>query len=308
MRKLLAIVGVAILLVVACGYVLWAETAAIEREFFVPITATGLPSGMTLEGVLPQGIEIRVRGPLKTLESLGAQTPLTFPLDLSGLTPGEHTIDLDGQLLALPRRAEIERIDPQAVTLRVAREDCKRVPLQVSHTGIPAPGFYLSEAEIVPPTVEICGSTSRISKMDRVFTKPVDIEAATGDVTQKIPLELPLEVIYTGGPELVVATLCIQTRTVVRQFTQIPVEGRGADLNFTIHPAYIALEVKGPSDLIEKSDAARQIEAFVDLKGLAPGVYVRRASIRLPLEARLVGEVEPELFTVQIGANPKDTL
>jgi hypothetical protein len=38
---------------------------------------------------------------------------------------------------------------------------------------------------------------------------------------------------------------------------------------------------------------------LVELKNLSPGVYVRRATITLPVKTTLV-KVEPELFTVKI--------
>jgi hypothetical protein len=38
---------------------------------------------------------------------------------------------------------------------------------------------------------------------------------------------------------------------------------------------------------------------YVDLSKLEPGVYVRRATIALPLNTTLVG-VDPEIFTVNV--------
>jgi len=41
---------------------------------------------------------------------------------------------------------------------------------------------------------------------------------------------------------------------------------------------------------------------YVDLKGLPPGTYVKRATITLPVKTALIG-VTPEMFTIKISSN-----
>lgn len=51
--------------------------------------------------------------------------------------------------------------------------------------------------------------------------------------------------------------------------------------------------------MIEKLSTTEDVEVFLDLKDLKPGVYVRHATIRLPVNITLV-DVEPEIFTVKL--------
>jgi len=308
MRKLSLTISVAVLLVVACGFMLWAGTSAVERDLFVPIAMTGLTQGLTLEGNPPKGIEIRVQGPVKVLDKFRDQSQLVYPLDLSGLAPGEHALTLEGQCLILPRRVKVKNLRPATITLRVAPEIRKELPVRITYLGTPAPGFYATKTEISPGTVELRGPARRLANMHAVETKPIDIAAASADVVKQVSLALPPDVVLPEEQTMLVATVRVSTRTVVRQFNAIPVVGRSTTHGFTIHPTNIALEVKGPSDLLEGPRAADEIKAYVDLEGLEPGVYVRRASIVLPLAACLVGDVDPELFTVQIGGPPGDNL
>jgi YbbR domain-containing protein len=73
---------------------------------------------------------------------------------------------------------------------------------------------------------------------------------------------------------------------------------------YSIMPPTINIEVKGPVNIIEKLHKDKGIEVYVDLKGLKHGVYVRRATITLPVKTTLIG-VKPELFTVKISTENK---
>ena len=301
MRKIAIIILIAGFLVAICGYIIWADTVVVEQDLFVPTKVTRLPAGMMLDGAPPEGLEIRVRGPAKIVDSLRLHPLPPYELDLSERLPGVHTLVTDSGLIELPRRVKLQHIYPQTFTLRIAKQVHKQLPVQVTYTGTPNLGYYIAGLTAEPNQVEVRGPANRLADLRVAPTKHIDISAADQQVVKDIPLELPPGVHVNGAQGLIRATIHIETRIVVRQFAAIPVAGRGSELAFAIHPPSIALEVKGPSDLLEKPHAAENISAFVDLAGLAPGVYVRRASITLPMAAILVGEVEPELFTVQIG-------
>ena len=68
---------------------------------------------------------------------------------------------------------------------------------------------------------------------------------------------------------------------------------------FKISPPAIEITVKGPARSVNFLPSDPDFDVYVDLKGLVPGVYVRRAVILLPLPTTLV-KATPELFTVHI--------
>jgi YbbR domain-containing protein len=254
-----------------------------------------------VEGQPPQGIELRIRGPAKDVETIKKQSRLIFPLDLSAITLGVHTLTVDSGAIHLPGRVKVKTFHPETVTLKIVPEVRKEVPIRVSYEGTPARGFYLTDATVSPDTVILHGPSSSLAEMVSVSTTSIDVAQATTDIVKQVSLNLPPDVGVQNKEKPLIATVAIESRTVTRQFRDIPVEGHGTNYSFTIQPTRISLEIQGPSSLLENRNGIDQIKVFVDLKGLAPGVYVRRASISLPLEATLVGEVDPELFTVQIG-------
>ena len=85
-------------------------------------------------------------------------------------------------------------------------------------------------------------------------------------------------------------------------FKELPLAGHDISLPYSITPPAISLAVKGPANVVNTLETSREFVVYMDLKGLEPGVYVRRATIVLPVNTLLVG-VSPEIFTVTIKGN-----
>ncbi len=49
-------------------------------------------------------------------------------------------------------------------------------------------------------------------------------------------------------------------------------------------PPVITINVKGPAKLLESLSTSPDFNVYVDIKGLDPGVYVRRATLELPVK------------------------
>ena len=99
--------------------------------------------------------------------------------------------------------------------------------------------------------------------------------------------------------KVVFAEIFIEEKTDAKIYHDIPVEGRDTQYRYSVSPPGVNIEVKGPVNVLEKLYTEKGIKVYVDLKGLKPGVYVRRAAIALPLKTTLVS-AEPEIFTVKI--------
>jgi YbbR domain-containing protein len=98
------------------------------------------------------------------------------------------------------------------------------------------------------------------------------------------------------------AEIYFAAKVVTKRFAGILVQGQNAPApyEFNISPGTLTLEIKGPLNIIDNLQPQKDIQVFVELKNLKPGVYVRRATISLPVKTTLVN-VEPELFTVKIS-------
>jgi hypothetical protein len=74
----------------------------------------------------------------------------------------------------------------------------------------------------------------------------------------------------------------------------------GADYSYTVEPPRINLLVMGPMNAVRSLDVGQGLDVTLDIGGLKPGHYVRKALIRLPLNTTLV-QSEPKLFEVDIS-------
>ena len=112
-----------------------------------------------------------------------------------------------------------------------------------------------------------------------------------------LELTSALEVCDSSG--IILAEIYIAEKDLIRQFTNILVEGHNTPYEFNVSPPTIKIEIKGPQTIVEKLHPQTDIRVRVELKDLTPGVYVRRAMITLPVKTTLI-DVEPKLFTVKI--------
>jgi YbbR domain-containing protein len=145
----------------------------------------------------------------------------------------------------------------------------------------------------------MCGPETVLSSIDAVLTKPIDINGRSESFRKETALDLEagLEVCASSG--IILAEIYIAEKKITRRFTDILVEGENTPLNFSISPPTITIEIKGPQKIVENLQPEKDIRVLVELKDLNPGVYVRRATITLPVKTSLV-IVEPKLFTVKL--------
>ena len=112
-------------------------------------------------------------------------------------------------------------------------------------------------------------------------------------------LDLPESVDIVSGPAPITAQIQIKEMIVTRHFEKIPVSAIDGRYTCAIEPPSIDIDVQGPENTIEKLFNENGIKVHVDVSGLKPGVYVRRAIIELPVNTTLV-DGKPEVFTVTI--------
>jgi len=265
----------------------------------VPIKVEDLPRGTLLTSPLVQGIEIQVRGPAEIRDRL-SNLNLQYRLDLSHLEPGSHTIPIQVQQLHLPLGLSIDNFQPQAIPIRLELEVRKEVPITVFYKGTPAPGYFVVQTVAVPNMVMLSGPKRELDKIESVSTHPIDVAGIADTFKKEITLALPenIKSIALSDPILVSVEISEEIQT--QNFKGILVEILGSRDRCEINPAYISMDIKGPVKLLKGLTNHPDFRVSVDIRGLEPGVYVRRATIELPVGTTLI-KVEPEIFTVTIS-------
>lgn len=269
-----------------------------EAELFLPIEGVGIPAGLTLTGQPLQGIDVRVRGPKATIENL-PNLKLRYLLDLSHVDLGVNKILIDKKRILLPKGIAVTSIHPSFVTIRIEKQIQKELPVVVSFTGKPASGFFVASAIAKPLSTVLKGPENTLAAMETIQTKPLAVNGLSESFKKEIALNLSEEIKVVSSAKIVQAEIIIAQEIATKNFAAIPVLGKGSPYPYKITPPVINIEVKGPVNVLEKLFAENGINVYVELDGLKPGVYARRAAITLPLKTTLL-DVKPEIFTVTI--------
>ena len=274
-----------------------------EIEILIPVDLYKLPGGLTLVGPAPREIELRVTGPPAVLDDLERNVP-RYKLDLSGAAVGSESIAINPDLIPMPAGAQITRVNPAYLTIKIDRLLKKQVPVKIAVSGEPDGSYSIHDMLARPSTMLICGPETAVGVVDEIFTKPIDITARSQSFKKEIAVDLAEGVETCLSSNIVLAEIYFALKVATKRFAGILVQGKNALHKFNISPGTLTLEIKGPLAIIDNLQPQKDIQVFVELKDLKPGVYVRRAAISLPVKTTLVN-VEPELFTVKIiGEKP----
>ena len=269
-----------------------------EIDILIRVEPHNIPQGLILVGPPFKKIELRVRGSRAALEDLSHNLPW-YDLDLSGVAVGVESIPVNPEMIQLPGEVKIVRINPAYLTVKVDRWKKKQVPVKVTVSGDPASHHFISNTLSEPATVWLCGSEVVVSFIDQISTKPIDVTGQSESFKKEIALDLTAGVEVCSSTGIVLAEISIAEIDVIRRFNDVLVEGQNTSFQFSISPPSMAVEIKGPQSIVENIQPQNDIRVRVELKDLNPGVYVRRATITLPVKTTLVS-AEPGLFTVKV--------
>ncbi len=284
-------------------FLLWSGLSFQETDIFIMVDFGKIPSGLTITGTPLKGIEARVRGPRSAIKAL-SDLKLQYVLDLSGIDVGIKSVPIKSNRIPLPHGISIIKINPDFLTVKVENEIRKKLPVIVAFSGKPATGFTVSSAFAKPLSVTLRGPENALNPMEEVLTKPIDIKGLSESFKKEIALDLSENIKSVAHSGIVLAEIFIKEKIGTKKITDIFVQGKDTEYVYSIKPTAIEIEVKGPVNIVEKLIKDKGVEVYVDLKGLKPGIYIRRATITLPVKTTLIS-VKPEIFTVTIQRNRK---
>jgi len=281
-----------------CAYFFLPVDSLDETDILIAVAFDKIPSGLTITSFSPKNIEVRVRAPKSAIKDIG-NLKLLYSADLSNVATGLNSIPINLEHVSFPKKFSILNVNSAFLDVVADIEIYKKVSVEVFYTGEPASNFFVSDALANPSSLILRGSEKLLHPIEKVLTKSVDINGASESFKKEITLDLPedIDIVFPSG--VIHAEIFFKERFAKKKFSNIPVKGKNTKYSYSITPPEINVEIKGPVNILEKLKEKEEINIYVDLKGLKPGIYVRRAAITLPVKITLVG-VEPEIFTVTI--------
>lgn len=106
----------------AIAFVLWAAYTAepmAEIGYQVPLEFHNIPANLELAGEVPAQVRVRLRGRSVLLRRL-TPADLAITVDLADSSAGEQLVNLTASQIDAPPGAEVTRIAPSEIRLRLA--------------------------------------------------------------------------------------------------------------------------------------------------------------------------------------------
>jgi YbbR-like protein len=285
-------------------------TEPVETDLLLPVDFSNIPDNMVLTNFNTDKIEIKILADPKLMERINNEntrytvdlyTDLEFDPagDSVSIEPGAYFIPVEEKRIPMDRTIKILSITPPYLSVQLERKVSKTFKITVPYIGTPAKGHIVLAAATEPASVELIGATSLIQSIKELKTKPIDLANASESFKKKIPLDLENPSIISSSDPIIIVSVPIKQQLVSRAIENIPIQIWNSTSKVTIEPSKITIQVKGPFDTLSNKEITDQIYSFIDLKGLAPGVYARHAYINIPGDL-IMTDADPQVFTVKI--------
>ncbi len=281
----------------------------VETDLLLPVRFSSLPSHLALSPPFTKQVTVRIRGSAGQIERIKQENP-GYPVDLytdlaydpAGgrvlIEPETYLIPVIEKRIPMPRGIEVVKTTPSHIVVCLEAKIRKTVDVKVPIEGKPASGYTVLPAKPDPAEITITGAKSAIEDITGLETEAIALNGAAESFRKKVPVNMD-DTSVSATPQIITVSVDVKKKRVVRTFKNIPVALVNTPFKCSLSPAAITIGVKGPYDAVHKKDIKQKITAYIDLDGVKPGVYVRKAVIELPV-GLIMTKAEPEIFTVKI--------
>jgi YbbR domain-containing protein len=156
-----------------------------ERAFAAPLSIIGMPHEMIITTVVPDTVNVRLRGRTSNLRSLSSQN-LEVTLDVSWVQPGEAVITLGPQAINVPAEIDVVSIDPNKLRFRVEQLRQRAVPIRPFLVGQLPAGYVAGSPTLSPDQALVSGPASQVRNVAEVATERIIMTGRTDTFTQSV--------------------------------------------------------------------------------------------------------------------------
>jgi YbbR domain-containing protein len=172
------------LLSVALAILIWGLVASepeVAQFASVPLQFKNLPDNIEISSEPVTVARLELRGPESVLRSIGQEGGFRpgIVLDMSGVSPGERTFPIGDANVRVTRGIRLIRSIPSSVQFAFEERGRKSIPVAVRFGDAPA-GYTLEGYQVNPREMTVAGPNSRVQRLDRVTTDPIDLSGVVG--------------------------------------------------------------------------------------------------------------------------------
>lgn len=153
----------------------------------VPVEIIGQSSNLVFSQPIPKEIEVTLRAPLSVWTVIESDPKLVRAiLDISGLSAGEHTLDLQIQVNARP--VQIVSATPKTFTFGLEPLITRNLEVDLRVSGEVAVGYQVGETTLEPVQVVVSGAQSQVQKVTRARVS-IDLNRIRENFDQFVKVE-----------------------------------------------------------------------------------------------------------------------
>ena len=272
----------------------------------VPLEIVGQSSNLVLSTDFPRQVNVTLRAPTSVWDKITANpSSVRAILDLSGLSDGEHTVNIQVQVSEQPVR--IVSVTPARVALTLELLDSRTLPVDLTLAGQPAVGYQAGDATLDPVSIVVAGAQSVVEKVAKAR-----ISLSLDGIRESIDESLPVEVLDVNGeavtglsvsPQSVHVTLPVGQQGGYRDLAvKVVVRGQVASgyrlSNISVFPPVVTVYSSDPT-VVSALPGVVETEPL-DLQNASDDITTR-LELSLPVGVSVVGE---QTVLIQAGISP----
>lgn len=272
----------------------------------VPVEIVGQSSKLILNSGIPKEVEVTLRAPSSVWKLIDEDPQIVRAiLDISGLSSGEHTMDLQIQIDARP--VQIISVSPQTILFTLEPVITQTFELDLSISGEVALGYQIGDTLLEPGEVSVAGAQSKVESVRRARVS-VTLNRIRENFDQTLKVELfdesgqKVEGL-TISPDTVHVTLPVSQqggyRDVAVKVTTIGRVASGYRLtDISVSPPVVTIYSSNP-DLVNSLPGVLETLPL-DLQSAQDDISTR-LELNLPAGISVIGE---QTVFVQAGVSP----
>ena len=308
LRENLALKVASLALAIGVWFVVRGEDRPVQIVS-VPLEIRNLPDDLAIAGDVIDSVNVRVKAPEVVLNTMKPDR-ISARLDLASLESGDHMVRLRPEEVRVPPGADVVKISPEYVAVRLERRMTRELPVTPRVIGEPAEGYAIGTAIVKPDHVRVSGPESAMRLAKEVLTDVVRVDGRATPVEMMVNLFPDRMGVRVVSDERATLTADIHEQQVMRVFEGVPVRAEGTTALVRLDPATVDITLEGTPGAFA-GVARDDLSVFVDLSRLAlkPGGYRLKPRVvfrDVSLASRFsVKRTSVEEISVQVlGAGP----
>ena len=272
----------------------------------VPVQIIGQDPSLVINSDIPKEVEVTLRAPRSVWNLIDTDPQIVQAiLDISGLSSGEHSIEVQIQIDARP--IQIVSVGPGTITFMLESLATQTLSVDLSLAGEPAVGYQVGETSLEPVEIVVAGAQSQVQKVARARVS-VDLSGIRENYDQTLPIEIldekgqPVDGI-TVSPETIHVSMPVSQQGGYRDVAiKVITTGRVASgyrlTDISVFPPVVTV-FAGDPQLVSELPGVLETQSL-DLQNAQEDINTRIA-LNLPEGISIVGE---QTVLIQVGVSP----